>query len=266
MEIENLTFGGGLNMTTVNPPPAVTDQLVLQFIPESLTSPGSWVNTQGNSSSNGTIYGIYSSNSLTGLTTINQSFVTIPSIPEVTAFSSVNSYTVELWFNPSTMTGLSSASACLIRKGDKTETKGFPYDMTYSTTFEQIYVSWVGTNSYSPPGAGVTLTNKPANSWYQLVGVYNWLNTNVQGTYNQSLSVFCNGVKEGEVVGGCPLGLGNMTGNTSEVGIGSLLGWTEPVLPYYFYGQIGILRLYKKALTSDEILQNFQADRTRFGI
>jgi hypothetical protein len=36
--------------------------------------------------------------------------------------------------------------------------------------------------------------------------------------------------------------------------------------PQYFDGKIGITRLYNKALSASEVLQNFDADKSKYGL
>jgi hypothetical protein len=51
------------------------------------------------------------------------------------------------------------------------------------------------------------------------------------------------------------------TGDSSNLGIGTG-GAGSQLLP----GTIGVVQIYNRSLSATEILQNFQATRTRFGV
>jgi hypothetical protein len=44
------------------------------------------------------------------------------------------------------------------------------------------------------------------------------------------------------------------------------IGRGNPAEARYFYGSMPITKVYNKALTANEVKQNFQAHRSRFGI
>ena len=106
-------------------------------------------------------------------------------------------------------------------------------------------------------GDGTTSVNSPSytvslGQWYQVVGVW----TNVA---SNSIELYINGVSQGSNSHSFtsvknstnPLYLGNYNGNEFQQSLN---------------GKMGIFRMYNKALSSVEILQNFNANKYLYGL
>ena len=84
----------------------------------------------------------------------------------------------------------------------------------------------------------------------------NWANISI--TYNPpTLSFYLNGVNQStQTVIGTP----NVTNTNLEIGRYGALS------QYYYSGSIANIQIYNRALTAQEILQNYNATKTRFGL
>ena len=142
-------------------------------------------------------------------------------------------FTLEAWYMPSVSYAASN---------------GYIFDMGANGTRLQLYMN----NLYFLLQSQVAQVTGPAgvglnvNTWYHAVG------TRVGST----LTLYLNGVS---------VGTGTSSANLSDAGgtIGEYGGFG----PYYFNGQIPIIRVYKnKGLSAGEVQKNFNAQRTRYGI
>ncbi len=92
----------------------------------------------------------------------------------------------------------------------------------------------------------------------------NWYNFSL--TYTMSVSssakIYSNGI---QVNATWKDGTGNDTPTTTGVG-SFLIGTTNNPSPEYFNGNIGNIKIYNRALSAAEVLQNFNALRGRYGI
>jgi hypothetical protein len=92
----------------------------------------------------------------------------------------------------------------------------------------------------------LSTTTVVANTWYQTA----W-------TWNGSTAVmYVNGVAENSLSSGAA---SSTTGNIT-------LGQHTPDTAYAWAGSMGSVKIYNTALTSDQVLQNFNATRGRYGI
>ena len=107
-----------------------------------------------------------------------------------------------------------------------------------------------GTNFRSATSSGF-----PVNTWKQLVAVFNFV--------DKTLTVYRDG---GNPVSVSLTGVGQVS-NTSPIAIASRLTSTGAAQSnIMFKGSIGIIRTYNIALSESQILQNFNAIRSRFGL
>jgi hypothetical protein len=127
---------------------------------------------------------------------------------------------------------------------------------------------WIGTtNSGGPYKAWFSITdganpnkletksyNLTTGVWYYITAVYN---NNNNSTYTASL--YMNGVLQQSLTGG--LGFSNPTGNYT---IGNYSIGTP--VSAYFQGNLGSHHYYNRALTQQEILQNYNATKMRYGL
>ena len=239
----------------------VTDNLVLQLRPNSYPGSGTlWDNTvlaypglQGTLNNNPT-YNPTTGFTFTQVSSPYQS-VTIPH-QSVINFNSSTNYTVEVWFKAQ---GVQVTSTTFLATknnyGGTGATLKTPISVTYNNiglaAYDVAFTTWSQSNGGI--GARVNVTD---DAWFQVVGVYNWT--------SGSLLPYKNGIQTGTVGDLSAIAGSNITSTTP---ITLALGPnTIGALVQEFKGDIGIFRIYSKALTSGEVLQNFEADRSIFGI
>jgi hypothetical protein len=156
-------------------------------------------------------------------------------------------WTMEVWVNQTT-----SGNDVVLGKFDN---GGVSLDVSYSIrTTNTTYYAQIGSGS----GAGATLFVNSTNyvgtlsTWYQLVYVF-------KNGGTKTLETFVNGSSIGSV----NHSLASILNSTNPLYIGSYNGGEYP---QWFDGKIGITRLYNDALTSSEVLQNFNADKSKYGL
>jgi hypothetical protein len=157
------------------------------------------------------------------------------------------SWTMEAWVNQSVL-----GNDVVLGKFDN---GGLSQDVSYSIrTAGTVYYSQYGSGS----GIGSSLFADSSsytgttNTWYQIVYVF----TN-GGT--KTIETFVNGISIGSV----SHGLASILNSTNPLYIGS---YNNGEYSQWFDGKIGITRLYNSVLTSSEVLQNFNADKDKYGL
>ena len=121
-------------------------------------------------------------------------------------------------------------------------------------TSATVYYAQMG----SGIGSGATLFQNSSNqvrtrgTWYQLVYVF----TNVAAN---TIETFVNGSSIGSVAHS----LASILDTTTGLYIGS---YNNGEYAQWFDGKIGITRLYNRALTSTEVLNNYNVDKSKYGI
>lgn len=91
------------------------------------------------------------------------------------------------------------------------------------------------------------------NTWYQIV--YVWTNSGVTKTFQ----TYVNGTSIGTV----NFGFANILNTSSNLYIGS---YNNGEFSQWFAGRIGITRLYNTALSSAQVLQNYNANKELYGL
>lgn len=154
-------------------------------------------------------------------------------------------WTMEVWVNHSVITGGQRTFM------SKTDNGGGASDWSYG-----LRTSAAGA-TYLEMGNGTTSVTSPSytvspGQWYQIVGVWNNVDSN-------SITLYVNGVSQGSNSHSFtsvknstnPLYLGNYNGNEYQQS---------------FNGRIGITRLYNTSLSSSEVLNNYNADKSKYGL
>ena len=237
----------------VVPNKIVTDGLVFNLDAANLKSysgTGSvWKDLIG--SNDATIYNSPAHNSATDFTFNGSTqYGSIPSVSGITDFTNSQKYTVEVWFKP-TNGQLNSVESELLEKWNKNNESKYPFTIRFNeSTTSMLVACYDGTNFRSATSSGF-----PVNTWKQLVAVFNFV--------DKTLTVYRDG---GNPVSVSLTGVGQVS-NTSPIAIASRLTSTGAAQSnIMFKGSIGIIRTYNIALSESQILQNFNAIRSRFGL
>lgn len=237
----------------VKPNNIVTDGLVFRLDAANLKSysgTGSvWKDLIG--ANDATIYNSPTYNSATDLTFNGSTqYGSIPSVSGITDFTNSQRYTVEVWFKPSSGQ-VNSVESELLEKWNKNNESRYPFTIRFNeSTTSMLVACYDGTNFKS-----VTSSGFPVNTWKQLIAVFDFV--------AQTLTVYRDG---GNPVSVSLTGVGQVS-NTSPIAIASRLTSTGAAQSnIMFKGSIGIIRTYNIALSSAQVLQNFNANRSRFGL
>jgi hypothetical protein len=152
-------------------------------------------------------------------------------------------WTMEVWVNQT-----NSGNDVVLGKFDPGGTSS---DVSYS-------IRTTGTSYYAQIGDGSggyinsTTHAGTINNWYQIVYVF----TNIAAN---TLQTFVNGSSIGSV----NHSLVSILNTSAGLYLGS---YNNGEYPQWFDGKIGITRLYNKALTSAEVLQNYTTDKSKYGL
>jgi hypothetical protein len=228
-------------------PNIVTTNLQLQLLPSSYVGSGNvWDTTVG--TTDATLSGSPTYNILSGFTfNGTSSYGRIPSVNGVTNFTNSQQYTVEIWFNPAN--GQPNAGeAELLEKWNLNNEPRYPYTIRFNEGASSMLVAaYDGTNFPQ-----VSVTGFPVNTWKQLVAVFDFV--------GDTLTVYRDGVSGGTT---SLVGVGQVS-NTSPVGIAGRVASGTGGLQVPFKGTVGIIRMYDTSLTSAQVLQNFNADKSKY--
>jgi hypothetical protein len=157
------------------------------------------------------------------------------------------SWTMEIWVNQST-----SGNDVVLGKFDP---GGLTIDVSYSIrTTGTAYYAQIGSGSGSGSTLFVNSTSYTGtiNTWYQIVYVF-------KNGATKTLETFVNG----STIGTVSHGLASILNTPSNLYIGS---YNNGEYSQWFDGKIGITRLYNTALTSSQVLQNYNADKSKYGL
>jgi hypothetical protein len=221
----------------------VTSNLVLYYDPYQIPS---------YSGSGSTLYDL-TSNSLNGTLTntsytspyftYNGSSSTMSTPDSATLEPGSGDWTVEVWVNHTVITG---ASRCIISKTNGGNAADWGYGIR-TTSSGTTYME-VGNGSTSITSPSSTLST---GIWYQLVGVW----TNVA---SNSIEFYVNGISQGS----SSHSFASIKDTTRPVSFGSFDGGAT--FGQWVNGRMGIVRFYNKALTSAEVLSNYNADKWKY--
>ena len=157
------------------------------------------------------------------------------------------SWTMEVWVNQTV-----SGNDVVLGKFDP---GGLALDVSYSirTSGTSYYAQLgSGTGSGSTLFVNSTTFAGTLNTWYQLVYV-------LKNGATKTLETFVNGSSIGTV----NHSLDSLLNTSANLYIGS---YNNGEYAQWFDGKIGIVRLYNTALTSDQVLQNYNADKSTYGL
>ena len=159
--------------------------------------------------------------------------------------------TLETWFKS---TSLANAT-----QGDNLFSKGLSTDLN-SGVYELNLANNTTANrpSFRMRIGASTLTYSPTNILINLNQIYN-----VTCTYNGSIiRIFVNGVESGSGLSAS----GTIQNSTQQLAIGVRFVHRTGISDSFFSGDIYLAKIYDRALSTVEVLQNFNATKTRFGL
>jgi hypothetical protein len=226
----------------VKPNTSISDNLVLHYNPSMIESyPGSGTSLV-DLSGNGLTGSMTALTQANGVLTFNgiSSQVSIPD--NATLEPGTGSWTIEVWFKNA------GSSGTVIGKYNN---GGLSANISYALRL-------AGSNSIRADfsnGSTAQVTDNytfTANTWVQMV--YVWDKT------NNTIYTYSNGeLKQTKAISIS----GGILNATTNLFLGSYNGGEYA---QYFNGQIGIVRLYKKALNATEVLTNFNSNKTVYGL
>jgi hypothetical protein len=221
---------------------STSDNLVLHYNPsmsESYSGTGTSLIDLAGNGLNGTMTNItYASPAFTFNGTTSQVSIADNAVLEPGS----GSWTIEAWFKPNNITGTVVG---------KYSNGGAGVNIAYALRL-------VGGNAIRADisnGSGVITTDDyviKANNWIQMV--YVWDRT------NNYIYTYANGVLKQSKANSSVTSILNTTTNLY---LGSYNGGEYS---QYFDGQLGIVRMYKKALSATEVLKNYDASKSLYGV
>jgi hypothetical protein len=233
-------------MSTSYSPKIVTDGLVLALDAANAKSyPGSgtaWADLSGNNNSGSLVAGVAFSSENSGVMVFDGTDDTIllPSSNSITG-DNLQTLTVSVWIKYSKST--------ISRVIQLTGNSGL---LLFALVLNEDAVVSTGTIALLTRNTTDTATNWLAHQDnYHLQNKY----INVVGVINgASRQVYINGERKVSDTNG----MLSVTGNTPNARIGSTT--------FTFQGNLGAATIYRRALSANEVLQNFNATRGRFGV
>lgn len=231
-------------LSTFQLPNIVTSGLVLWYDPDisaSYPGSGSTITNLANTSLPGTLSNItytdpyFSYNGSNSQVTIADNALLEPGSGD---------WTMEVWVNQTNATG----SQVILGKFDP---GGGAQDVSYAIR------TLNGGNVYANFGNGTTAVTTanyalPLNTWTQLVYVF----TNIA---NNNIITYVNGVQQATTTHS----FASILNTTANLYLGSYNGGE---FPQWFNGRIGVTRLYNAALSAANVLQNYNADKNKYGL
>jgi len=153
-------------------------------------------------------------------------------------------WSMEFWVNHSVILG---ASRILMGKTDGGNAQDWGYGLRTASNGNTFAEIGNGTTSIPSPSTALTI-----NTWYQVVGVWTNVATN-------SFALYING----SLIGSISHVFTSVKNTTSPLYLGSFNGGQ---FSQWLNGRMGVVRIYNKSLTGSEVLQNFNSDKSKYGL
>ncbi len=154
-------------------------------------------------------------------------------------------FTLEVWIYHSVITG---SSRCVISKTNGGNAADWGYGIRTQATGLTYMEVGNGTTSITSPTYTVS-----TGQWYQIVGVW----TNVS---SKTMALYVNGT----IVGSNSHSFTSVKDTTRPLSFGSFDGGAT--FGQWVNGRMGIVRYYNSALSGAQILQNYNADKSKYGL
>ena len=229
---------------TSTPAVPITSNLVLYYDPSNSSSysgSGTTINDLSGNGLNGTMSNItftspyFSYNGLSSQVSVADNPLLEPGSGD---------WSIEFWVNHSVLVG---SSRVLIAKTDGGNSADWGYGLRSGAPGNTFMEIGNGSTSITSPSSTLSI-----NTWYQVVGVW----TNVA---SNSLALYING----SLIGSNSHSFTSIKNTTSPLYLGSFNGGQ---FSQWLNGRMGVVRMYNKALTGSEVLQNYNADKSKYGL
>jgi hypothetical protein len=231
------------------PAPIVIPDPVAAYLPTNGTT-STWSDSVG--SLNGTMTGTPTYSSSRGYTFngTNQ-YGSIASSNGINNFNNTDTYSVEVWFNPSSgQEGTAGDTLAVVEKWNSSNQSRYPFVIRYKESDTTALIAvWDGTNFVS-----VSLSTVSTNTWVHVVGVFNFTTDVLTGYKNGTSSATTSLASLGTV------------SNTSDVGIAQRIEPSPAPPSKFLKGSIGLIRFYNTALSAAQVSKLFTDTRNTFGI
>jgi hypothetical protein len=240
---------GSMMLLNANVPPinyvAVTSNLVAYYDPSNTLS------YSGSGTSLNDLSGNALDGSMSNITHTNPYFAyngtssTVSVADNALLEPGTGDFTLEAWVYYSTIAGSTRTFM------SKTDNGGRSADWSYGLRTQSSGSTYLevgnGTTSVTSPTYTVT-----TGQWYQIVGVW----TNVA---SNSIALYVNGASQGNN----SHAFTSVKNSTRPLYLGSYNGGEYS---QWLNGRMGIVRFYNAALTSSQVLQNYYADKSKYGL
>jgi hypothetical protein len=238
------------SQTTESTPIVIPDP-VASYLPTNGTT-STWEDTTGTLDATMTGTPTYSS-SLGYTFDGSTQYGTIANANGINNFNNTDTYSVEVWFNPSSGQPLLPAdNTSIIEKWNSSNQSRYPYVIRYQESQTRAYIaSWDGTNFPI-----VSISGVATNTWVHIVGVFD---------FTTGVKVLT-GYKNGASGGTASLASLGTVSNTSDLGIAQRMEPSPAAPSKLLKGSIGLLRIYNTALSAAQVSQLFTNTRSTFGI
>ena len=239
-------ISGGVQIYDIPIPPAVTDNLVLYYDPDdpaSYPGSGTTINSLVSPNLTGTMTNITYTDPYF---THNGTSSTVSVADNALLEPSTGDFTLEAWVYYSVLAG--STRTFISKTNNNGGAADWSYGLRTNGTTGATYMEvGNGTTSITTPTYTVT-----TGTWYQIVGIW----TNVA---SNSLALYVNGASQGSN----SHSFASVKNSTNPLYLGSYNGGE---VSQWFNGRMGIVRYYSAALTGEQVLQNYNANRGIYGI
>ena len=222
----------------------ITSGLLMNLDANSGISGSSWTDSTGNGY-NATLYGSPATTTYNGYNVLSLNGTSQylgPTGGFSTLLNSASGFTFDVWFYPTTTNNGTLLS----------EWATGTFDSGWRDAQMAVVASKINTGLYS--GLVVTGPTISVNTWYNCAMVYN--GSNLLTTYINASSVGTSAGTKSNPTPGTFISLG--LPDSAGAYLGGATG--------FFNGYIGSWKVYRTALNSTQVSQNFQALRTRYGI
>ncbi len=155
-------------------------------------------------------------------------------------------FTIEVWIRYTTIAGKTRTYLSKTNNGGLAANWSYGFRTNPNTNETYLEVG-NGTTSVQSPSTSVT-----TNTWYQIVGVWTNIAANSIALYKNGTLIGSNSHSFASILNSTnPLYLGNYNGNEYA---------------QQFEGNMGVVRIYNRALSAAEIVNNYDADKATYGL